>query len=138
YAARSPASYSGCTKNNYTAKNTVTLDPGVYCNGINFNAGAVVTMKPGVYYTDRGDFTVNGGATITGTGVTIVLTSSNNKNYASLTINGGATTGLTAPTTGDMKGIVFFGDRNAPLGTSYKFNGGASQKFGGALYLPKG
>ena len=25
-----------------------------------------------------------------------------------------------------------------PLGTSFKFNGGASQYFGGAIYVPKG
>jgi hypothetical protein len=31
-----------------------------------------------------------------------------------------------------------FGDRNMPVGTDFKFNGGATQYLGGAVYLPKG
>jgi hypothetical protein len=31
-----------------------------------------------------------------------------------------------------------FGDRNMPLGTVFKFDGGSGQGFGGALYFPKG
>jgi hypothetical protein len=45
---------------------------------------------------------------------------------------------LTAPTSGPTAGIVFFGDRKAPAGTVFKFEGGATQVFGGALYFPKG
>jgi len=43
---------------------------------------------------------------------------------------------LTPPKSGPTKGIVMFGDRGIPLGTSFKFNGGASQSLGGAIYLP--
>src|SRR4029077_6420959 len=43
-----------CDYNNKTYKVTLTIDPGVYCNGIQLNAGAVVTMNPGVYFIDRG------------------------------------------------------------------------------------
>lgn len=57
---------------------------------------------------------MNGSATLTGTGVTLVFTSSGN-NYASATINGGATVNLTAPATGSTAGIVLFGDRNKRL-----------------------
>jgi hypothetical protein len=31
-----------------------------------------------------------------------------------------------------------FGDRNMPVGTSFKFNGGASQTLTGAIYIPQG
>jgi hypothetical protein len=91
-----------------------------------------------VYYLDQGSLSVKGGATLTGTGVTLVFTSSTGSSYATANINGGATINLTAPTTGSTAGIVFFGDRNMPVGTSFSFEGGASQAFGGALYLPKG
>src|SRR5262249_5948139 len=97
-----------------------------------------VTLQPGIYYIDQGSFSVNGGATVTGNGVTIVFTSSTGSNYADATINGGATVNITAPTTGPTAGIAIFGDRNMPTGTPFKFNGGASQIFTGAIYVPKG
>jgi Flp pilus assembly protein TadG len=131
-------SYSGCDYNNLTVKNTTTLNPGVYCNGLQLNAGAVVTLNPGVYVIDRGSLQVAGGATISGTGVTIVLTSSTGSNYADLTINGGATVAITAPTTGPTAGLAFFGDRNMPVDTTFKFNGGSGQVIGGAVYVPHG
>src|SRR5262249_16765835 len=53
-------------------------------------------------------------------------------------INGGATVNLSAPASGSTAGIVMFGDRNMPVGTSFKFNGGAMQDLEGAVYLPKG
>jgi len=137
YANASYGSYSGCAYNNYTAKNTVTLSPGVYCGGLNLNAGANVTLQPGIYYLDRGSLSVNGGATLTGTDVTLVFTSSTSNNYANATINGGATVNLSAPTTGPTAGIVIFGDSNMPTGTSFKFNGGTTQVFSGAIYVPQ-
>ena len=79
-----------------------------------------------------------GGATLQGTGVTIIFTSSTGSNYADATINGGATLAITAPTTGPTAGIAMFGDRSMPTGTTFKFNGGDSQVIGGAVYVPKG
>jgi hypothetical protein len=138
YAYVTVPSFAGCTYNNKTVKNTETLDPGVYCNGLQLNAGAIATLNPGIYYMDRGSLQVAGGATMTGTGVTIVFTSSNGHNYATATINGGSSISLTAPTSGPTAGIVMFGDRNMPLGTVYKFDGGSGQGFGGAIYFAKG
>jgi hypothetical protein len=137
YASVTFAAFSGCDQHNYSEKNTATINPGVYCGGIKLNAGANVTLSPGIYYLDEGDLTVNGGATLSGTGVTLVFTSSSGHNYATATINGGATVNLTAPTSGVTAGLVMFGDRAMPLNTSFKFNGGAAQDFGGALYVPR-
>jgi len=127
-----------CDYNNKTYKNTSTIDPGVYCNGIQLNAGAVVTMNPGIYFIDRGSLQMAGGSTLQGTGVTIIFTSSTGNNYADATINGGATLAITAPTTGPTAGIAMFGDRSMPTSTTFKFNGGDTQTIGGAVYLPKG
>jgi Flp pilus assembly protein TadG len=138
YAGVSMPAFSSCDYNNKTYKTTVTINPGVYCNGIQLNAGAIVTMNPGVYIIDRGSLQISGGATIQGTGVTIIFTSSTGANYADATINGGATVAITAPTTGPLAGIAIFGDRNMPSNTTFKFNGGANQVLGGAVYLPKG
>jgi Flp pilus assembly protein TadG len=137
YANASFGTFSGCDKTNFSAKTTVTIDHGVYCGGMKLNAGAIVTMNPGIYYIDQGCLCIAGGATLTGDGVTIVFTSSTGSNWATATINGGATVTLTAPTTGPTAGIVFFGDRRMPAGTAFKLNGGSTQVFGGAIYLPE-
>ena len=61
---------------------------------------------------------------MTGTGVTLIFTSNTRSNWPTATINGGATINLTAPTSGATIGMIMFGDRNIPVGTSFKFNGG--------------
>jgi len=141
YANKSVPSYSGCDHHNFSSKKTETISPGVYCGGMSLNSGANVTLSPGIYYLDQGSLTVNGGATLSGTGVTLVFTSSTSNSYATASINGGATVNLSAPLESSglsTAGIVFFGDRNMPAGTAFKFEGGATQTIDGALYLPKG
>jgi len=130
--------YSGCDQHNYTARNTVTINPGVYCGGIGVNANAVLTLNPGLYIIDGGGFTINGGATVNGAGVTLFFTSSSGRDWANVTINGNANVNLTPMTYGPTRGIVIFADRNTPQGTSFKFNGGANQYFAGAIYVPTG
>jgi len=138
YADVMMPAYGACDEHNYTARNTVTINPGVYCGGISVNANAVLTLNPGLYVIDGGGFTVNGGATVTGSGVTLAFTSSSQKDWPTVTINGNATVNLTPMTYGPTKGIVIYGDRNMPVGTSFKFNGGANQYFAGAIYVPSG
>lgn len=94
---------------------------------------------------DYGPIYINGGnAFIQGdlncTGCTIVLT---NKDPASTTIgdfkvNADAQINISAPTTGDFKGIAIYQDRRAPEGASYvnKINGNSSSVVTGALYFP--
>ncbi len=138
YADAQFPSFSGCNQTNFTAKITITINPGVYCGGMSLNAGANVTLSPGIYYLNQGSLSVNGGATLTGNGVTLVFTSSNGHNYASATINGGANVNLTAPTSGPTAGIVIFGDRLMTVDTAFKLNGGSSEVFRGAIYVPAG
>ena len=98
------------------------------------NAGVTVTLRPGIYIFDQGLMKINGNATLNGTAVTLVFTSSTGTNYATATINGGAIVTLSAPTTGPTKGLVFYGDRGMPVGTVFKLNGGSSQIINGAIY----
>jgi Flp pilus assembly protein TadG len=137
YADVAQPSHSGCDKTNFSAKNTVTMNPGVYCKGVKINAGAVVTLNPGVYFFDGDSLSVAGGATITGTGVTLVFTGDSASGYATATVNGGANVHITAPTTGPLAGIAVFGDRAMPAGSAFTLNGGGTQDFTGAIYLPK-
>jgi hypothetical protein len=131
YANLAMPPVGSCDQTKFTAKTKVTLTPGVYCNGVKFNAGAEVTLSAGTYIVDGGSFDVAGGASITGTGVTLVLTGG-----ADATVNGGATISLTAPTTGPLAGIAVFADRALPTSTLLKFNGGSSQNITGVLYAP--
>jgi len=138
YADVPAPTYSGCKEHNYTAHNTVTIDPGVYCGGISVNANAVLTLNPGTYILDGGGLTINGGATVNGDGVTLYFTSSSGRDWAGVTINGSANVNLTPMTSGNTRGMVVFADRNTPQGTSFKFNGGSTQYFAGAIYAPTG
>ncbi len=136
YANESFPAPPGSCQNQAPIHSAKTLSPGFFC-GLTLNADANVTLDPGIYYIGKSGLSVNGNATLTGTGVTLVFTASNG-GYGGATINGGATVNLTAPNFGPTAGIVIFGDRNMPTGTSFKLNGGSSQYFGGAVYVPKG
>ena len=112
------------------------LTPGIYNNGIAMGNGAVVSMASGVYIVDGGTFSVQGGVTLSGTGVTIVL-GKGTSGYATLDIGNGANLTLSAPTSGATAGLLFFQDPTAPTsGTNY-FRGGANEIMTGALYFPK-
>jgi Flp pilus assembly protein TadG len=138
YASANYPSYSGCSKHNYSTNSDATISPGVYCGGINIGSHASVTLQSGIYYLDSGSLSMSGQSSLTGTGVTLVFTSSSGSNYASASITGGASINISAPTTGATAGIVVFGDRRMPISTSFKFAGGDSQHFAGAVYVSKG
>ncbi len=139
YAAVAVPYGSGCKYTNKTlawAATTQTLNPdGVYCGGITMGNGAIVNMNPGVYIFSGGSFNIGGGTTLTGTGVTIVLTGTGT-NYTTVSLGGGASVTLSAPTTGTTAGMLFFQDPKAPTTGSNNFAGGATETLTGALYFP--
>jgi hypothetical protein len=92
-------------------------------------------MSPGVYFMDRGNFDIGAQSILNAAGVTIVMTSSTGSSYGDVTINAGATTTMSAPTTGATSGILFFGDRNSS-GKTENFTGGVKQVLDGILYFP--
>lgn len=96
-------------------------------------------FDPGIYVVD-GAFSVGAQATVTGTGVTFILTSStastNPSSIEQVTINGGATMQLSAPTTGTYAGILFYQDRRAINADGNRINGNSSSFFQGAFYFP--
>jgi Flp pilus assembly protein TadG len=106
-----------------------TLQPGTFCGGLNLSGN--VTLKPGVYVVSGGSLKINANANIVGSGVTFFLTGS-----ASADINGNATVDLSAPTSGDYSGMLFFGDKANSSTSDNKFNGTAGSKMTGAIYFP--
>ncbi|HEY9163607.1 MAG TPA: TadE/TadG family type IV pilus assembly protein [Magnetovibrio sp.] len=151
FAAVDVPTYTGCDQDPhgagaYTPADGETLTEGVYCGGLSFSSDNTVHMAPGTYVINKGDFTVNGGAIITGDNVTIILTSSTGTGYGTITFNGNANVDLSAPTTadttgaiqGDYIGMLFYQDRNGGSSSSLdaKLTGGSSTELAGAVYLP--
>jgi hypothetical protein len=138
YADLSVPPLGACNQSGYKSKanHSETLSPGNYCGGFTVSAQSTVNLSPGTYYINGDSFRVNGGGTLTGSGVTIVLTGSGS-DYATIDINGGANVSLSAPTSGDYAGVVIMQDRNAPSSGTNKFNGGSTTDYSGAIYFPK-
>ena len=99
-----------------------------------------VHFEPGVYFIDAGSFTIGSQAVVTGQGVTFILTSSsagsNPSSISKITINGGATLQLSAPSTGTYAGVLFYQDRRAANQDGNNINGNSNSSFQGAFYFP--
>jgi hypothetical protein len=123
-----------------------TIQPGVYCGGLSFNSNANITMKPGRYYVADGNFFVAASAVVRcdcpnpEDGVTIILTRKTGS-IGTVDIRGGADVQLRAPAdpTNPFRGVLFYQDRRAPATTTgtNKFNGGATMKLEGSIYIPQ-
>ena len=110
-------------------KQIVTLDPGTYCGGLTIKGTA--TLNPGVYIIS-GLLTVSSQATIKGAGVMFYLTGAS----AGFTLQAGATIDLSAATSGQYGGILFFQDRLANPGFVNLFAGNSDTKVFGSIYAP--
>ncbi|MGH6858109.1 MAG: TadE/TadG family type IV pilus assembly protein [Methylocella sp.] len=142
-----PNSFSPTTSITHTISGTVTLSPGRYCGGILVGAGANVTLSPGTYYMDgnllsgalKGGLTVATGGSLTGTGVTIVLTTSGPlSSLLNLDLGGlysGGVINLTAPSSGPYAGLVLFADPGATLAI-LSLRGGTQNNLVGTIYAP--
>jgi hypothetical protein len=125
-----------CNFNNYSpGYGNWTLNPGVYCGGITINNGATATFNPGTYIINGGVLSVQGGSTVTGSGVMFYLTGTN-ASYGSVNIANGANVTFSAQTSGPYLGILFFQDRTITSGNNATFAGGATMKLTGSLYFP--
>ena len=116
-----------------------TVQPGCYKD---IDIKGRVNLAPGTYYVNgaTGAFNAGSQAVISGTGVTIVLTSSTptvSSTIAALSINGGAQLNLTAPKTGTFGGVLMYQDPRAAVGNTVQINGNSLTSYEGAFYFPK-
>jgi len=135
--------FSGCDFGEPTpvkvSGGVVSLNPGVYCNGISITSGASVTFQPGVYILNGGGLSVNGNSTIQGSGVTFYNTARGKYVYAAVNLTGGTLGFLYAPTSGPTEGILFFQDRTITPKSSQSTNviaGSSNLNFNGTFYFP--
>lgn len=137
YASRAVPTPGACAPQNAWSGSVVaTIQPGTYCNGLSFTNNVQITMAPGVYIVDRGSFTVANNAILSGSGVTVVLTSSTGAGYGTISFGNNTQINLSGMTSGPTAGMVIFENPAAPVGnTTIKNNTG--WVLNGALYLPK-
>ena len=109
----------------------MTILPGVYCGGLHIDGNSIVTLDPGEYIIKDADFHVDSNSSIDGDGVGIYLT-----NDATLHFDSNTQVDLSAPTTGDMAGMLIFQDR-ADSGTN-SIDSNAVAKLEGTIYMPSG
>lgn len=109
----------------------------VICGDLWVKKGTLV-LEPGLYIIE-GDIKTNSTGTITGDGVTIILTDGGQINN----FNGSSTIDLSAPTgvdAGDWQGILFYQDRNDAASCTGNncntLNGNSSSSFEGTMYFP--
>jgi hypothetical protein len=115
-----------------------TAVPGCYSG---FNVTGNVALSPGVYYVSDGNLSVPSGASLSGTGVVIVLTSADGM-YASvgnINLSNGATVSLTGYSSNTVEtgydGAVIVQDNRASSGSGL-VEPGATSNLSGIVYTP--
>ncbi len=124
----------GCTDNGIEYKDEViALTAGrVFCDGLKLTGTSRVTLQPGVYVIDNGKLEIGDDAVLEGDGVTILL----HGEKAELDIKGRAAVRLTAPTTGDLQGLLIVQDQGGHKDN--KWVSSARSELTGVVYLPDG
>ena len=136
-----PAAPSDCDYNKFTGGGgaSITLYPGNYCGGIQLSGYDHIQFEPGIYHVTDGAVSVNSKLSITGSEVGFHI----GEDVSAVTINGGTSVSLTAPTSGEMEGMLVAMDP-LPAGTelqkkdliSATINGGSDLSISGTVYVP--
>jgi Flp pilus assembly protein TadG len=119
------------------------IPPGIYCGGLSIgDTGSGGFTMSGLYVMAGGGLKVNRLARVSGTDVTIYLTSGARSGvagcsapYDSFDINAQAQVQLTAPVNGEREGMLFFQDREITSKADHKMNGGSNTVLNGAVYI---
>lgn len=129
-ASGSQFSYSG---------GALYMPAGIYCGGINLGAYTNVVFRPGIFVLRNGGLNTSGNTTASGAGVGFYLTGTGTavqlqNDYVDLSAQ--TTLTITAPTSGDMKGIAIYQDNSAATGTlTNTLSGNSTINFTGLLYF---
>jgi hypothetical protein len=121
----------------FTANNnwsgTIHNPTGVMAFNGNVNLSGNTTLDPGIYMISNGSLNMSGQNSLSGTGVTIILTSPNpSSDNGAFSITGGGAINITAPSTGPTAGIALWADKNLPNNQD-KFAGGTTGNLVGAV-----
>lgn len=111
-----------------------SLSPGTYCGGVTVTNGASVTLEPGVFVFKDGPLVVDKLASLEGNGVGLFFKGTD----ASLWFKNDSEIRLTAPTSGEMAGLLVFESRLQTNDTQHKLYSNNAPLLLGTIYIPKG
>ena len=131
-----PPSSAGCDFNDTVldGNDSHTLSPGIYCGGLRGRSNVTITLLPGIYIIKDGPLDLDSNVSMSGTDVGFYLTGAE----ATVDFDSNTQVNLAAPTSGLMEGIIFFEDRESPLGRIHQFDSNTNQQYEGTLYFPRG
>lgn len=119
---------------------TVSLAPAVTNGSVKICGDMIVQgdadLAPGTYFIHNGDLEARSGGTLTGDGVTIVLTGDTPSEVGIVNFNGGSAVTLSASDSTLLPGVVIVQDRTALSGSTNRFNGGTDLSLDGIIYIP--
>lgn len=148
--------YGSSSAVNILLGGNITFNPGVYCGGINITAAIAsnITFNPGTYilkdktgllgFTQGGlNITLNELSSITGTGVTFYNEGPAGGFSVTEPVTGGSLVSLSnislsAPTSGDYSGILFFQAHGVSSTAVFLANLLQNSRLEGAIYIPDG
>jgi hypothetical protein len=137
--------YSGCDYTSFSASGgnyhfTTRSGVGyaVFCGGLRITGQATLTFDPGMYILNGGGFTSTSNNTVINANNTFFYNTSNGYSFGPITLAGGTTVNMTAPSSGTYQGILFFQDRNITSSATNTITGGSSGTFSGTIYMPTG
>ncbi len=109
-----------------------TLHPGTFCGGLIIDGSSKVELAAGTYIIKDGPLLIGDDSGIIGDGVTFYLTGEN----AFIHFQDNSQLTLTAPTDGELAGILVFQDRS--FGGDHIWDSNAPTTLNGTIYLPEG
>ncbi|MCP5081625.1 MAG: hypothetical protein GY948_08005, partial [Alphaproteobacteria bacterium] len=115
-------------------RSEVTLDPGVYCGGLAIRGGIIATFSSGDYIIKDGPLYVTEEASIEGEHVGFFFAGKDSNLY----FGPHTTVSLTAPTDGELAGILFFEERFKKKVKPHAILSDGARKLEGTIYLPAG
>jgi Flp pilus assembly protein TadG len=134
-AGRAAPAVGACTATKMRILNeSLTLQPGVYCGGLSIAGTSSVTFARGIYVIKDGALRVEDSAAVAGDGVGFYLTGPGSL----FRFDGGTTISLSAPTSGEMAGLLFHEARSRTDAVTHEILSDNARLLLGTIYLPKG
>ncbi len=119
-----------------TIMDTQVLNPGTYCGGIKVTATGHATLNPGIYILKGGGLTLQAAGQIEGDEVMFFNTFGPGYPYDPIVFSAASYSDLSAPISGDFKGILFYQDRDVVSNALNIFAGTPNTDFSGVCYFP--
>jgi hypothetical protein len=133
-AGRPPPAFGPCVNVAMPIRTDTTLHPGRYCNGIIITVKSDVKFEPGDYVIEGGEFAIVGQGSVVGRDVGFYLKGPD----AVLNFAGQSIVEFSGRIEGNMAGMVFFEDRDAPLGREHRIATLLTRELTGTIYLSRG